>query len=87
MQKIIVVAIRDSKSEVFSQPMFFATPGIAVRAFQDALADNQNNLSKHPDDYDLHHIGYFYDSDGKFENVTIPSILARGKEHKPQDNK
>lgn len=81
---IIVAAIKDRLADCYAQPMYFPTEGMAVRAFQDALADSGNNLSKHPDDYDLCKLGTFDDATGRFTNVEIPTVLALGKQHKPQ---
>lgn len=53
-QQLIVCSVKDRLANVYSHPMYFATEGQAIRAFQDALADPQNSMSKHPDDYDLY---------------------------------
>lgn len=78
MQTIKIVAIRDRHAAVFSQPMYFATEGAAIRAFQDALNDTQSQMHKHPDDYDMYLLGEWNDTDGKFKNAELPTIIARG---------
>lgn len=83
MQNLIVVSVRDKLSDIYSQPMYFPTQGMAVRAFQDALKDPQNNIQKHPDDYDLYQLGEWDDTTGAFKNETPPKLIAQGSQHKP----
>lgn len=82
MQVIIVCSVKDRLANAFSQPMYFATEGQAIRAFQDALADPQNSMSKHPDDYDLYRLGTWDDNLGRFTNDEQPTQLALGKQLK-----
>lgn len=76
-----VLAIRDRAADMFSQPMFFTSVGIGIRAFGDEVkrTDANNNLSKHPEDFDLYHIADFDDSTGEFE-VCRPLMVAVGKD-------
>lgn len=77
--KMVICSIRDSKSEVFSQPMFFQADGQAVRAFSDAVngSEDNNNFAKHPDDYTLFRIGFFDDVTGIIEPIP-PETLGNG---------
>lgn len=79
---ITVVAIKDHKADCYSQPMFFATEGQAIRAFQDALNDPQSNMHKHPSDYDLYKLGTFDDLEGIFTNEPKPQRIAIGDQLK-----
>lgn len=77
-----VCSIRDRAADVYSQPMFFNSLGSAVRAFGDEVkrpADN-NNLNKHPEDFDLYHLADFDDETGEFE-VIRPTMVAVGKDY------
>jgi len=77
-----VCAIRDRAGDVYSQPMFFNSIGSAVRAFGDEVkraADN-NNLHKHPEDFDLYQVGEFDDNTGEFEPMR-PQMVAVGKDY------
>lgn len=76
-QKLVIVAVKDQLSNVYSQPMFFATEAAAIRAFHDALQDPNNTLSKHPKDFDMHKLGLFDDATGHFESE-IPVVIAFG---------
>jgi len=57
-------AIRDLKADAFAPPFFFARDELALRAFQDAIADPQHPMSRHRPDYSLHHLGEFDDASG-----------------------
>lgn len=84
MQHLIIVAVKDNKASVYSQPMYFPTTGMAIRSFQDALADNTNAMAKHPDDYDLYQLGEWDDLSGVFINEKNgPKVIAQGANHKP----
>jgi len=81
-----VCSIRDRASDSFSIPMFFNQIGSAVRAFGDEVkrpADN-NNLNKHPEDFDLYLLGEFDDQTGEFSTVR-PSQIAIGKDYAVYD--
>jgi len=63
---MVVVSIRDAKSKLFSQPMFFTTAAVAVRAFGDACK-GESDYARHPEDYSLWLLGSFEDTTGRFE--------------------
>lgn len=67
--KIIVMSIRDRAIDSFSRPVYVQAIGQAVRSFQDEINNPQSEMSKHPEDYDLYHVGAFDDETGKFYNV------------------
>lgn len=78
--KMVIVSVFDAKMEAFGRPFFVPTEGAAMRSFLDEvnrIADD-NPMAKHPDDYQLFHLGYFDDADGKFSNVTPPKLLVQG---------
>lgn len=79
-----ILSVKDTKSDIYGQPMFFPTVGMAIRSFQDALADNQNAISKHPDDYNLYTIGQWDDNIGKITALDTPVLAAEGRQHKPK---
>lgn len=76
-----VLSVRDRATDVFSQPFFAASVGAAVRGFSDEVnraADN-NQLYKHPEDFDLYLLGEFDDATGSFE-CGPPKQVAVGKD-------
>lgn len=78
--KYYVVCLRDRVADVFGVPSFVASLGSAVRGFSDEAnrSAEDNLLFKHPEDFELMHIGTFDDSCGKFECLDVPKQLAVG---------
>jgi len=78
-----IVAIRYRAADVFNTPAFVPSVGVAIRSFSDAVnrSDTNNELFKHPEDFDLYLLGEFNDEDGSFE-VTRPSQISIGKDVK-----
>lgn len=82
MAKLIIVAIRDRAVDAFFRPVFAPTIGVAVRSFQDEInrQDPNNELAKHPEDYDLYQLGTFDEETGRFyQEEGHPKQLAIGK--------
>lgn len=79
--KMVVVSVRDAKSEAFGRPIFVSTIGAAIRSFGDEVNrdERENVMCTHPEDFQLFHLGYYEDSIGQFENIT-PKLLAQGNE-------
>ena len=79
---LFVVCVKDRAAEVFNRPFFVPHRNVAIRDFTDevnrAAADNQ--LNKHPDDFDLYLLGEFNDNTGEFSisshQLEIDSIPA-----------
>jgi len=76
-----ILSIRDRAADAFAVPMFFQSTGQAIRAFADEIKNprENNNLNKHPDDFDLYLIGEFDDQTGLFKSDR-PSQVAVGKD-------
>lgn len=78
---LFVVCVKDRAAEVFNRPFFVPHRNVAIRDFTDevnrAAADNQ--LNKHPDDFDLYLLGEFNDNTGEF-SISIPQVLVRAKD-------
>lgn len=79
--KYKIVCIRDRAIDAFGTPVFVAATGQALRSFTDEINNEQSNLNKHPEDYDLYFLGEFDDSDGSF-HVDKPKQIAVGKDVK-----
>lgn len=83
VSEYVAVAVRDSKSELFTTPMFFATRGVAVRSFQAAVNDPQSAFFKNPEDYGMYVVGKYDDASGVFvpagpEVLTLAVSLLTG---------
>jgi hypothetical protein len=77
-----VVSVKDRAADVFNRPFFVPHRNVAVRDFTDEVnrvaADNQ--LNKHPDDFDLYLLGTFDDNAGTFDMEEQPVVLVRAKD-------
>lgn len=76
-----VLAIRDRAIDSYGQPFYSTSTGGAVRSFSDEInrADANNQLYKHPEDFDLFLLGEFDDQTGEFDTVR-PAQVAVGKD-------
>jgi len=76
-----IYSIRDRAADVFAQPFFLPSHGVANRVFADEInrVDANNNLNKHPEDFDLYFLGTFDDNEGSFE-AQRPQQMAVGKD-------
>ena len=78
-----VVSIFDSAAGVYSRPAFVPSTGVAIRDFTDEVnrkADD-NQLSKHPEDFSLYLLAAFDDNNGVFSgDDSFPQVLVRGKD-------
>ena len=80
--KYKVLAIRDRAIDAFGQPFFSASIGGAIRSFTDEInRAGENQLYKHPEDFDLYQLGDFDDSTATFDCGT-PKQIAIGKDVK-----
>lgn len=73
--KIQIFAVYDKKAVAYNLPIFFHQKGQALRAFTDAVTDEQSPFHKHPEDYCLHHLGEFSDQTGIISPLTNPVPL------------
>ena len=77
-----IVSVKDRAADVFNRPFFVPHRNVAIRDFTDEVnrsaADNQ--LNKHPDDFDLYFLGQFDDNSGTFTMEESPLVLVRGKD-------
>ena len=78
---LFAVCVKDRAADVFNRPFFVPHRNVAIRDFTDEVnrvaVDNQ--LNKHPDDFDLYLLGEFDDSRGVFSN-NEPQVLVRAKD-------
>jgi hypothetical protein len=80
--KLNVYSIFDSAAKAYTSPFFMHNDGLAIRAFQDNVnAEQENNISKHPDQFTLFKIGEFDDSTGEIKTDVVKS-LGTGLEYK-----
>lgn len=77
-----VVSVKDRAADVFNRPFFVPHRNVAVRDFTDEVnrAAPDNQLNKHPDDFDLYILGTFDDNTGAFLMEDAPTVLVRAKD-------
>lgn len=80
--KMQVCTVFDTAAGVFGRPIFTASVGQAIRSFQDEVSREapDNVLNKHPEDFQLYHLGAWDDQSGAFEPLVAPERLTTGKE-------
>lgn len=78
----LVVAVRDSATGVFGQPFFVSARAQAIRAFSDEVnrVAPDNDLNKHPGDFELFALAEFDDTSGRFGSLGDPESLIRAKD-------
>lgn len=81
MRKMFIFSVRDSALDAFLQPFFAPSEGIAMRSFKDEVQREESAMFKHPQDYELWHIGFFDEDSGVIEPCA-KRALARGADMK-----
>jgi len=78
---LFVVCVKDRAADVVNRPFFVPHRNVAIRDFTDEVnrVAGDNQLNKHPDDFDLYLLGEFDDSRGAFVN-NDPQVLVRAKD-------
>ncbi len=77
-----VISVKDRAADIFNRPFFVPHRNVAIRDFTDEVnrkADD-NQLSKHPDDFDLYLLGQYDDNTGDFHTEDGPVVLVRAKD-------
>lgn len=80
--KRLVFAVRDRVAELYAAPFLETTIGSATRAFGDATQSPDNPASKHPDDFELWHLGTFEDCDASYDLLPKPKCVSLGSDWK-----
>lgn len=75
-----VVSVYDRVAAAYGRPVFVTAAGSAVRSFQDEVSRNapDNEMFRHPGDFDLYHIGVFDDATGLVSSFDAPRLLVTG---------
>lgn len=82
--KLVLCSVKDRAADAYGRPMFVPSVGVAIRSFSDEVnrVDPDNQLNKHPDDFDLYELGEFDDNTGLFVLHDQPKLLSLGKQVK-----
>ena len=68
--------IYDTKSETYFQPFAMMNKAMGLRQFADMANDKDTNISKHPEDYTLYHLGSWSDQDAKYTTIDKKLIAS-----------
>ena len=79
--KHAMMVVRDIKVEAYGQPFCTPSVGIGIRSFTDAVNNPQkdSDISKHPGDFDLFHLGNYDDNTGQIEQFQMPKHILNGE--------
>lgn len=79
----VLVSVKDTAAQAFMRPFFVPTVAVALRAFRDEVnkQDSNDDLARHPEDFELYELALFDDSNGQLE-VFEPRLVARAKDLK-----
>lgn len=85
--RMVMVSVRDVKSELYGRPFFVRTSGEAIRSFMDEVNRNEkdNMMAAHPSDFALYEIGLFDDAEGKIYGYDIPKLLLQADQVKDKN--
>lgn len=73
--KLNVYTIFDAAAKAYTAPFFLPNDGLALRAFIDNVnSTEENNISKHPDQFTLFHVATWDDQQATMEQVEKRSL-------------
>ena len=73
-----VCCIYDKKTASYGPPAVVIHVGEAVREFDGLKKLPESKINKNPEDFELHHLGFWNSSSGHAENLASPITLATG---------
>ena len=76
-----LLSIRDSKADYYNQVITLKTVEEGVRAFGELVTDQRSMISKHPEDFDLYHLGEFDDQTGLIVTWDAPKHVMKAVHH------
>lgn len=71
-----IFSIFDSKGKIYSDPFYALNQSIAKRMFENLSNDPQTDVFKHPNDFQLFHVGEYDDQNGCIEQKNIVHICS-----------
>lgn len=74
--KLCVMAAYDKKARAFMHPFYCAHTDVGVRTFSQAANAADHQVSQHPEDFALFHLGTFDDENGLFNLMSIPTHVV-----------
>lgn len=78
-----IYLIFDTKSKIYSHPIFSQSNGTFLRALDRTLRDPQSQYALYPDDYVAYHVGEYDDLSGQFDTSMAPFSLGVLRQYMP----
>jgi len=77
-----IYAVKDLAVQAFGQPFFLRTNGEAIRSLTDEVnrTDGESAVAKHPEDYELYHLGTYLEETAEMAINEKPELVARAKD-------
>lgn len=72
-----IYSIFDMKAKAYLQPFFMHNGEMAQREFTNVINDPSTRFGRNPEDYQLFHLGSFFDDQGEITPVS-PMIICSG---------
>lgn len=79
---LYVYSIFDRAAQAYGNPVCVPHSGIIIRSFTDECNNPESNFFKHPEDYELYHIGTFNPDTGLLESVSDPALILQAQQVK-----
>lgn len=79
--KYQMLSIRDTKADYYNQVITMKTIDEAVRALGELVTDQRSMIARHPEDYDLYHLGQFDDQTGELIPLSSPVHVMKAAHH------
>lgn len=64
-----IYVVFDSKTKLFGMPFMSVNQGAAIRDFEYAANDRNNDIGRYPTDFGLYFLGTFCDETAKYETL------------------
>lgn len=84
---LFLLAVKDRKAGVFTAPQCVVRLEAGLRSFSDEVNNPRNGENmwfRHPEDFELYHVGSFDDQVGRLLPLTDPVLLGCGDEFRRQ---
>ena len=80
----VIVSVKDTAAQAFGRPVFVPSIPVALRSFRDEVnrKDSNEDLARHPDDFELYELASFDDATGIIAMLSEPRLVARAKDLK-----
>lgn len=78
--RMTLVCVLDKATQQFGNPFVVVNKGQALRTFGDEVQSSNpdNQIAKHPDDFELYFLGHYETDNASFELVDVPERISRG---------